>query len=52
MKIHQNVMFFMIERTNSVKVDISDWIVTCLGNDEAFLTVCDTKCSSGHRTGC
>ena len=39
-------MFLMIERTNSVRSDISDWFVTCFGNERVILTVLTQKCSS------
>lgn len=47
---HGNVIKLVIERTRNVHADMSDLIVTCLGNERHFLTLCDTKCSMGHRT--
>ena len=43
--------FFTIERTETVRVVMSDLFLTRLGNDGLFLTVLTQKCSSGHRRG-
>lgn len=46
----QKDTFWVIERTNSSRVDMSDLIVTRFGNDDTFLTHLRQKCSTGHRT--
>ena len=51
MKIHENSLFWVIERTQTVRIVTSDCRETRFGNDARFLTRCGQKCSTGHRTG-
>ena len=53
MKIHEIRRFWSlsnIERTEMVSIVTTDWIVTCFGNDEQFLTFLSQSAASGHRT--